>query len=107
MSDPYENLEFELAMPFLATISNGGTLDDAAYVAGVELGDMMNQIAVMGAGPLDRAVHPQNVSTIDLLAMRHGLLMEVVPSYMVDTTPEQRDEWAWVRLTRPAVEAHR
>ena len=101
MSTNPEDAEYELAMPFLATKDNGGPLDSHAYVCGVEMGDLMNRIAYEGAGPLDLVVHSENVTTIDLLAMRHGFQLWVGDWDETETTPEQRAEWTLIRLARP------
>lgn len=68
---------YELIMPFLPVQSKGGPYDDAAYVAGYEMGKLDGDLAQAGAHePLTITVHRDNQEQADLIAMRHGYSTE-------------------------------
>lgn len=66
---------YDLVMPFLPVQSNGGPHDDAAYVAGYEMGLLDAQL---GRTEFDqgRAIRADNREQADLIAMRHGRIAE-------------------------------
>jgi len=85
-----------LVMPFIATKSNGGSLDDEAYACGWECGSlcvMIAQAAEFGGVTLSRYVHTVNVPQLDLLAMQNG--MKVVASEVW----EDDDTYTWVTIS--------
>lgn len=85
MSDNNEE-EFgysELLMPFLPVQSKGGPHDDAAFVAGWEMGhlDGLLQVAEAAQVPLSdwvpecgQNIHRENREQADLIAMRYGFV---------------------------------
>lgn len=76
----------ELVMPFVAVTSKGGPYDDAAYVAGYEMGVLEGQLSgahdpVEGtSGPPGvgtvRWIRKANADQVDLIAMKHGRRVE-------------------------------
>ena len=98
MTEPSEQGECGLIMPFVVVESKGGPYDDGAYVAGCELGDMMARMRFAKEFRFDfpdQVVHRENVPQIDLIAMRYGIVMTEL-----DWGPEVDEataaEWAWV-----------
>lgn len=78
MSDPEEG-EYELVAPIVLARSNGGPYDDAALVAGMTCGALDHELTMTAAlhtlpheRYLDQALIPQ----VDLIAMRHGYVLE-------------------------------
>ena len=74
--------EFDLVMPFVVCRSKGGPYDDHAYVAGFEAGrlDMALTLSPMLPGSRVREpmpYHSDNIPQLDLIAMRHGVRLEV------------------------------
>jgi hypothetical protein len=85
----------ELVMPFIVCASKGGPFDDAAYVAGWEMGQLNVDLAGRPDGVVERILHVDNVPQADLVAMRHGFQVERIP------VPEgDADGWACVRFTK-------
>lgn len=92
-----QECEYELFMPFTVVQSQGGPLDDQAFVIGYELGLLDSELQTLanvgcgGATPAGRHLHTLGVAQADLIAMRYG--------YVVDTTEGQSDEeWTWVEF---------
>jgi hypothetical protein len=70
--------DYGLVMPFVVCQSNGGPFDDAAFVAGVQFGDLSRQLA--GGGPVEPAyVNPDLWAQLDLAAMHYGYRLIVQP----------------------------
>jgi hypothetical protein len=96
MPDPVVPGEFDVVMPFVVTTSNGGNLNDEAYVLGWDaacIDQMLGQAVQFGTVTLARYVNTKNLPQLDLVAMRHGLRMVAEPE------DEQSDEWCWVTFT--------
>ena len=91
MSD--EEQGAELVMPFVTVASKGGPHDDAAYVAGWEMGalDAMLSAAPEVCMQLRHTIHSVNAPQADLIAMRHGFKSRV-------TVFEECPEWSTVEL---------
>lgn len=77
MSEEEDQSESSLVMPFVTVKSQGGPHDDAAYVAGWEMGSLDAQLNIMSSlrsaeqyGPL--GIHSENKEQADLLAMQYG-----------------------------------
>lgn len=70
----------ELQMPFVACLTNGGTYEDRAFVAGWECGALDARLqAVAGLGCIvERWVNPDLIPQLDLIAMRHGLALHQI-----------------------------
>lgn len=84
---------YDLVMPFLPVQSNGGPHDDAAYVAGYEMGLLDAQL---GRTEFDqgRAIHGENREQADLIAMRHG--------YTGEFTNDGGDGWVHMKIHQSA-----
>jgi hypothetical protein len=88
-----EEPEYGLVMPFVTVASKGGPHDDAAYVAGWEMGaldevlDLADGIAVS----VDRTIRAENREQADLIAMKHGFRAEF-------DTDDEHPEWVHVRF---------
>lgn len=80
-------MSYSAEMPFIATASNGGAYDDAAYIAGYEAGVLAGQLrgdispSPENPGPPSvtdwRWARADNLRQMDLLAMQHGYAVEV------------------------------
>jgi hypothetical protein len=71
-----DDCELELVMPFIPVQSRGGPHDDAAYVAGYEMGRIDAILATaqtLGLTPdTHYVIRTENGPQIDLIAMRYG-----------------------------------
>ena len=82
MSEPDDAPEtgYELAMPFVLVESNGGTLDDTAFVAGYTCGSLDHELGIarhLGALPSELYLDTALLKQVDLIAMRHGYLLHL------------------------------
>jgi hypothetical protein len=86
MSNDEDDIEYDMVMPFLNMTSNGGEYDGHAYVAGFEMGCLQGQIygdksptpdaPSPGAVGDWRWMQKGNVDQLDLIAMKHGYIVE-------------------------------
>lgn len=102
MTDPAEQPDAELLMPFIVAASNGGPFDDDAYVAGYEAGQWWERMRMFAAGGLSGAtavmpVRTANVPQLDLIAMQWAIHIE---TELVEEMPE----WSWMTLHLPDAE---
>lgn len=82
-----EDASYELVMPFVVCTSKGGPYDDAAFVAGYELGHLDRDLAVLaniGGDCMTRTLRKASMPQIHLIAMRHSMVVEPC---------EEDDEW--------------
>ena len=77
--DEDDGEHFELAYPFVCTVSNGGQWDDEAFVAGMQLGDLTARMRATEP-VIEVPVVPGLLAQIDLAAMHHGYALSVVSS---------------------------
>ncbi|WP_136246209.1 hypothetical protein [Mycobacterium intracellulare] len=92
MSDEnQDDFSYDLVMPFLPVQSKGGPYDDAAFVAGYEMGLLDAQLAGSSFDQ-GRAIHVANRDQADLLAMRHG--------YVAEFSDEDVEGWVCMRVHR-------
>lgn len=90
MSEENEG-QYGLVMPFICCESNGGHLDDEAFVRGAQFGQvdaiLKMKRALGDPGDYEVYVDPKMLPQFDLLAMHHG--------YKLTSTPweEHPDEW--------------
>lgn len=80
-----------LAMPFVTTASHGGPHEDDAYCAGWQMGALDQRCGAsrhFGLGGFCTWVLAVNLPQADLIAMRHGMVIERQPS----------DSDTWVHL---------
>jgi hypothetical protein len=80
MSD--DEATYGLEMPFLPVTSRGGPFPDDAYVCGYEAGRLDSFLASMSSSldlPNDMLLHEENAEQADLIAMRHGFTVQVMP----------------------------
>jgi hypothetical protein len=93
-----EGVPEDLLMPFIVCKSNGGELDDDAFVVGMELGGLdanLRMCAAMNAFavPMPRFIHSVGVKQLDLIAMQHGFVVE-----HEEWDGEGPGEWSWVQF---------
>lgn len=96
MSDENEDeFSYEMVMPFVAVQSKGGPYDDAAYVAGYQMGLLDAELSgsVFDQG---RAIGVANRAQADLIAMRHGFIAEF--------TDEEVEGWVCMTIRRTVTE---
>jgi hypothetical protein len=72
-----EDSGYGLVMPFVICKSNGGPLDDHAFVAGVQFGDLYRRLETDTAQSM--YVVPDIVPQLDLAAMHFGYHMTTEP----------------------------
>ena len=91
-----EEPQYELVMPFVACKSVGGSFEDDAFTAGYHYGQIAEQLEKAGPAVFDMryTVSTRLVSQLDLLAMRHGFVLETAP------WDESPDEWTFVKFAR-------
>ena len=61
--------EYELVAPFIVCQSNGGSLDDRAFVCGVHYAELRNRLKVGNPTVLSAFEYPELRSQLELLAM--------------------------------------
>lgn len=89
--EPHEH-NFELSMPFVCCVSEGGEYDDRSFAAGCQFGQLAATLA--NGHPLDGVslpFYPELVAQVDLAAMQHG--------YSI-TTEAYDDRWVMVTFAR-------
>jgi hypothetical protein len=89
INDDADEFGYDLVMPFLPVQSNGGPHDDAAYVAGYEMGLLDAQLS-QSHFDQGRAIHGENREQADLIAMRHG--------YLGEFTNDSGDGWVCMKV---------
>ncbi|MEW1565755.1 hypothetical protein AB0454_22550 [Streptomyces sp. NPDC093509] len=78
MSEPEED-QYELVTPIVLARSNGGPYDDTALVAGMTCGALDHELtmtATLHALPQERWLDVRLLPQVDLIAMRHGYVLE-------------------------------
>ena len=88
-------VEAELIMPFVVCESKGGPFHDDSFCAGYHLGriDAQMESGEIGPGGI-LTLRTPSVPQLDLIAMRHGLAIEVVEG--------GDDEWTTALVVRPS-----
>lgn len=99
MSDSEHQAGWSLVMPFVVVASAGGPYDDGAYVAGYEVGSLDVRLALEKPESLDLTLRTANLPQVDLVAMRHGYIVER-PGGPIDPDAEVVG-WTRVSLRRP------
>lgn len=69
---------YGLVYPFVVCTSQGGPWDDQAFVAGVQLGVLVQRMEC-GEKDISSYVHPDLVPQIDLATMHSGYQMRAEP----------------------------
>lgn len=87
--------EWELVMPFITCLSQGGVHDDVSYMAGYECGLIDAELEFRRPKELERVLHYENLGMLDLIAMRNGYAMDHMPWSESDAV-----EWANVIFKR-------
>jgi hypothetical protein len=109
MGDPQQQtdgdpgaVDYGLAMPFVACRTQGGPYDDQAFVAGYQVGQIDQSLAVLdrlglAGAVVGHCVYRPLLGQLDLVAMRHGYQMRSAPVAVGgdDVT------WASVEFYRP------
>lgn len=88
----HEGTQYGLVMPFVVCSSQGGTLDDDAFVAGYECGMFSSRLQRREDVRIIATVRTVNVPQLDLIAMQHG--------YKMETDDTEFDEWTGVTFER-------
>lgn len=83
-------------MPFVVCKGSGGPYEDHAFVAGYTAASLESKLinAHPSCAQVQHYVHPPLVPQLDLIAMRHGWVLESEP------WDEYPDDWALVTFTR-------
>lgn len=82
---------YELDMPFVAVQSNGGHYDDRSFAAGWACAQLDAMLAAQPA-EVTTALPIATIPQADLIAMRHGFLLETVGPYPDDHGPHDLHE---------------
>lgn len=90
MTDDEDEVSYGLVMPFMCVTSNGGTLDDHAFVAGYRCGEIAAKLSTRPAIH-QVMVEPDIVQQLDLIAMHHG--------FTLTTEPTEVDGWVEAKFT--------
>lgn len=90
---------YGLVMPFVCCTSNGGTLDDHAFVVGVRYGVAETELRLSSPDEWADYITPDMVAQYDLLAMHLGYTMTAEP------WEEHPDDWVLVTFTKVKVDA--
>ncbi len=99
MPDP--DAEYGLLMPFVTVVSANGPHDDAAYVAGFEMGALdarLELAALARAIPTTTSIHADNRPQADLIAMKHGFTAAFTPI-------DGHEDWLCVDFTNGNTDA--
>lgn len=95
MSDDRDDeLTYGIVMPFVVCQSQGGAFDDDAFVAGFRCGSLDAELSIMRkldavlAEPEPFMSREAELTQLDLIAMRHGFVMEA-----------ERADDEWFRVT--------
>lgn len=78
--------EYELALPFVTTTSQGGPHDDDAYVAGFEMGQLDVVLGFQWMQFHTAIIKKESVKQADLIAMHYDFKMEVEHEDGVEAT---------------------
>jgi hypothetical protein len=81
----------ELVMPFVTVATVGGPHDDEAYTAGWEMGSLDAELQHAAPAIVERTIHECNAKQADLIAMRHGYLVNLY---------NLGDGWMSLKLTK-------
>lgn len=98
MADESEPTEYTYVMPFVVVKSNGGIFEDNAYAAGWEAGKIDYDLAMgefLKFNPPNYIVRRTNLPQIDLIAMKHKLVMEEIE---FEEPFDGQEEWARVHF---------
>lgn len=87
---------YELVVPFVACVSQGGIYDDTSFAAGFDLGQLDRTMRDKIATTIAATVRAPSYRQLDLLAMRQGWLLTMLCGPGVDPAYE---EWINVELT--------
>jgi hypothetical protein len=96
MSAEHEEPTYELVMPFVVCVSNGGLYEDEAFVAGWRLAKL--EASLEHPPPvhavLETTVKHADVPQCDRIAMKHGYKLSVEPV-------EDDEEWVHAIFDKP------
>ena len=90
-----EETGYDLVMPFVACVSNGGPFDDDAFTAGYQAGGLdkaLEILAAAGGCELRATVNAALMPQLDLIAMRHGFRLD-------SEACAEAEGWAFVTFT--------
>lgn len=85
---------FSILMPFVVCASNGGPLEDQAFICGVQFGQIWQLFHTHPPLVLSLYVNSLIVPQLDLLAMHCGYVFKAQP------WEDRPDEWTLVSFTR-------
>lgn len=80
MDSPQDESGYALVMPFVICKSNGGPLEDHAFVIGYSLGKIDAELEIcetLHSMPYPRYVRVEAVQQLDLIAMRYGFVLRL------------------------------
>lgn len=96
MSDD-EAVRWDLAVPFVACVSQGGPYDDNSFAAGVEVGMIHEQLKTVSS-PHHLVARRMLWRQIDLVAMNAGWITVALEG------PDADSEWVELELTKPSAD---
>ncbi len=104
MTEPNDERELVMAIPFINVRSTGGIYADDAYAAGFETGIVFARIqSALAAGAVALEpfnVRQNNIDQLDLIAMHFGWALDQSSAEsLVDRTG---DRWITIRLRKSA-----
>lgn len=94
---------YELVMPFVSCISQGGPYEDEAFVAGFQVGGVDALLAAGMTPPPGQPYYRSLLPQLDLVAMRHGRTVTVEGCGPREDEPlmasSSASDHEWVNLT--------
>jgi hypothetical protein len=91
-----EETEWRMTVPFVVTVSNGGTLDDTAFVAGFHASQINAALCSQDCMELEESVLQCLLPLLDLFAMKYGYVMHTSPHKPEDTYVDVVFEWVGI-----------
>lgn len=103
LDQPEPDATYGLVFPFVVCASQGGPYDDAAFVAGCQVGRVDRSLALIAAADGDGAsftVYTALVPQLELVGMHHGF--PVIQAVQVEETDQHpaMPEWTHIRFSR-------
>jgi hypothetical protein len=84
-----------LVFPFLCVQSKNGPFDDRAFVAGAQLGQILEALRSRNVSRLEAYIFPEIAETVDLAAMRYGWVIK-----SCDPWGDNPEEWSRLEMIK-------
>lgn len=117
--DDEEPTGYEMLVPYVSCISNGGPYEDISFTAGFEMGKLWaicTMLANAGLASFEMTIRTENRQLADLIAMNFGAHVIDMPDLVLPDDGTERSlapgpmaEWrqitvSWIPLPEPAEE---